>query len=168
MSRGSPLLPPDEELCIVALHKRRSPTSSSQAPTNHPNLAFTIMGDSKSIPPSARVLYGKRIVADFHARLGQSHTTTPVPELSKRPRILPSSSGMQEDLPPVSEMVGIIGGGAAGLYAAMLLKDMEVPYRILEAGDRFGGRMYTYKFLTGRKYDYYVMSKYTILCPSAN
>lgn len=44
--------------------------------------------------------------------------------------------------------VGIVGGGMAGLYSAMLLQkhvpDVEVT--IFEASDRVGGRVYTHKF----------------------
>ncbi|KAH7349392.1 L-amino acid oxidase [Plectosphaerella cucumerina] len=42
--------------------------------------------------------------------------------------------------------VGIVGGGAAGLYAAMLLDSLDIDYDIYEASDRVGGRIYTYKF----------------------
>ena len=42
--------------------------------------------------------------------------------------------------------VGIIGGGAAGLYAAMLLDSLDIDYDIHEASDRIGGRIYTYRF----------------------
>ncbi|EMD32510.1 hypothetical protein CERSUDRAFT_99235 [Gelatoporia subvermispora B] len=46
-----------------------------------------------------------------------------------------------EDLP-----ICIIGAGAAGLYAAMILEDLGIKYDILEASDRVGGRIYTYRF----------------------
>lgn len=42
--------------------------------------------------------------------------------------------------------VGIIGGGVAGLYAAMLLDSLDIDYDIHEASDRVGGRVYTYHF----------------------
>jgi len=42
--------------------------------------------------------------------------------------------------------VGIIGAGAAGLYAAMLLDSLGIDYDIHEASDRVGGRIYTYHF----------------------
>jgi putative NAD(P)-binding protein len=42
--------------------------------------------------------------------------------------------------------VGIIGGGAAGLYAAMLLDSLDIDYDIHEASDRVGGRIFTYYF----------------------
>jgi hypothetical protein len=42
--------------------------------------------------------------------------------------------------------VGIIGAGMAGLYTAMILKDLGISCEILEASDRPGGRIYTHKF----------------------
>lgn len=42
--------------------------------------------------------------------------------------------------------VGIIGAGAAGLYAAMLLDSLGIEYDLIEASDRVGGRIYTYRF----------------------
>lgn len=42
--------------------------------------------------------------------------------------------------------VGIIGAGAAGLYAAVLLDSLGIDYDILEASDRVGGRIFTYRF----------------------
>jgi heterodisulfide reductase subunit A-like polyferredoxin len=53
-------------------------------------------------------------------------------------------------------VVGIIGAGAAGLYAAMMLEDLGIPYEILEAGKRVGGRLYTHHFPNGSEYDYFV------------
>jgi hypothetical protein len=51
----------------------------------------------------------------------------------------------------VRPKIGILGAGAAGLYAAMLLESLkdELPYdiEILEASpDRIGGRLYTHRF----------------------
>ncbi|KDQ10963.1 hypothetical protein BOTBODRAFT_469085 [Botryobasidium botryosum FD-172 SS1] len=42
--------------------------------------------------------------------------------------------------------VGIIGAGAAGLYTAMILDSLDIPYDILEASTRIGGRINTYHF----------------------
>ncbi|KAI8284066.1 hypothetical protein K4K60_002228 [Colletotrichum sp. SAR11_57] len=42
--------------------------------------------------------------------------------------------------------VGIIGAGAAGLYAAILLDSLGIDYDIHEVSDRIGGRIYTYRF----------------------
>lgn len=64
--------------------------------------------------------------------------------------------------------VGIIGAGAAGLYAAMLLDSIGIDYDIHEGSGRIGGRIYTYRFNQSAwdkstpdepdYYDYYVSS----------
>ncbi|KAH6912095.1 hypothetical protein BKA70DRAFT_825599 [Coprinopsis sp. MPI-PUGE-AT-0042] len=51
--------------------------------------------------------------------------------------------------------VGILGGGMAGLYTALILSDLKVPFQILEGTDRVGGRCFTHKFEEGGEYDYY-------------
>jgi hypothetical protein len=52
--------------------------------------------------------------------------------------------------------VGIIGAGAAGLCAAMILQRLERKFEILEASDHVGGRMFTYYFRNPpQEYDYY-------------
>ncbi|TFY70187.1 hypothetical protein EVG20_g2809 [Dentipellis fragilis] len=61
------------------------------------------------------------------------------------PRTGPASFG--------SQPVGIIGAGTAGLYAAMILQDLGVPYQILEANDRIGGRIFTRRFNGSAGYD---------------
>jgi monoamine oxidase len=42
-----------------------------------------------------------------------------------------------------SGTVGIIGGGIAGLYAGYLLQQQGISYRIYEASDRIGGRVFS-------------------------
>jgi NAD(P)-binding Rossmann-like domain len=42
--------------------------------------------------------------------------------------------------------VGIVGAGAAGLYAAVLLQSLGIDFEILEANTRIGGRIYTHRF----------------------
>ncbi|KDQ16657.1 hypothetical protein BOTBODRAFT_237068 [Botryobasidium botryosum FD-172 SS1] len=42
--------------------------------------------------------------------------------------------------------VGIIGAGAAGLYIAMILDDLGISYKILEASTHAGGRVPTHRF----------------------
>ncbi|KAF8810968.1 FAD/NAD(P)-binding domain-containing protein [Phlegmacium glaucopus] len=57
--------------------------------------------------------------------------------------------------------VAIIGAGVAGLRTAKLLQDMGIPYKIFEASDRPGGRIFTYEFASKPptnpkgKHDYY-------------
>ena len=52
--------------------------------------------------------------------------------------------------------IGIVGGGMAGLYSALLLKHLrpDVSVKILEATDRVGGRVYTHRF-SDEKYQYF-------------
>ncbi|KAK2462147.1 hypothetical protein APHAL10511_005845 [Amanita phalloides] len=53
--------------------------------------------------------------------------------------------------------VGILGAGVAGLYAAMILESLKIPYKILEARDVIGGRLFTHRFpnATGVPYNYF-------------
>jgi hypothetical protein len=51
--------------------------------------------------------------------------------------------------------VGIVGAGAAGLYTAMILKDLGIEYEILEANSTIGGRLLTHQFSPAPN-DYYV------------
>lgn len=64
--------------------------------------------------------------------------------------IIGSSSYSDHNKEPSREglplKVGIIGAGAAGLYAAMLLDSLGIDYDIYEGSDRVGGRIYTYFF----------------------
>lgn len=59
-------------------------------------------------------------------------------------------------LPSVPLNVGIVGGGMAGLYSALLLgKHIPgVKVKIFEADQRVGGRVYTHKF-SSEPYQYY-------------
>ena len=54
--------------------------------------------------------------------------------------------------------VGIVGGGMAGLYSAMLLKELEllpnVSVKIFAATERVGGRVYTHRF-SEEEYQYF-------------
>lgn len=59
-----------------------------------------------------------------------------------RPGIYPS--GPRRDAATLN--VGIVGGGMAGLYAALLLQQAGAQYHIFEANNRLGGRVYTYRF----------------------
>ena len=77
---------------------------------------------------------------------GGSITTAPK-DLPKRPHR--SSKHL-----PHNAKVCIVGAGMAGLYAALILDHLGVPYDILEAADRPGGRVLTHYFST-RKHDYY-------------
>ncbi|KIK33682.1 hypothetical protein CY34DRAFT_18222, partial [Suillus luteus UH-Slu-Lm8-n1] len=54
--------------------------------------------------------------------------------------------------------VGILGAGASGLYTALTLQDLGIPYRsIIEAQGKVGGRLFTFKFQdeTGSPYNYF-------------
>ncbi|PPQ76897.1 hypothetical protein CVT24_008782 [Panaeolus cyanescens] len=80
----------------------------------------------------------------------------PIPHIPIRRRGDHHKDG-KVDCPPWYR-VAIIGAGVAGLRAAMLLQSKGIPYDILEASGRAGGRAFTYKFSPGStpgKHDYY-------------
>lgn len=47
---------------------------------------------------------------------------------------------------PPRKYVGIVGGGPAGLYSAMLLQKKGYLVHVFEASNRVGGRIYTHRF----------------------
>jgi len=55
---------------------------------------------------------------------------------------------------PGSFTVGIVGGGMAGLYSALLLRNFGIPVKIFEAENRVGGRVYTHRF-SDKEYQYF-------------
>ena len=57
---------------------------------------------------------------------------------------------------PKQLKVGIIGAGCAGLYSALLLQYLGIPFEILESSERAGGRVLTHYFTDERpSHDYY-------------
>ncbi len=63
----------------------------------------------------------------------------------ERPAVAGSPQAAQSAAGDLS--IGIVGGGAAGLYAAMLLDEMGIDHHVFEAsGERLGGRVLTHYF----------------------
>jgi hypothetical protein len=58
------------------------------------------------------------------------------------------------DPAPIDRKFCIVGAGVAGLFLAMMLSDLHIPYDLLEASDRIGGRIYT-KHFSDIAHDYY-------------
>ncbi|KIK68716.1 hypothetical protein GYMLUDRAFT_92222 [Collybiopsis luxurians FD-317 M1] len=88
--------------------------------------------------------YGRRLVNQFiRERVG--------PPSSSIPRAALTSISLEK------EPVGILGAGSAGLYTALILDDLGIPFQIIEARDRVGGRLYTHTFpnQTGAPYNYF-------------
>lgn len=104
--------------------------------------------------------YGKLIIEEHHAALLKT-----LPNL-KLDRNLPDPFELSDDdhrlLPQLK--IGILGAGVGGLYTALILDSLDIGYEILEASDRAGGRLSTYTFPNGGKYDYYVRSTTHWIC----
>lgn len=78
-----------------------------------------------------------------------------IPRLQKEPWTWPTPPETKAVEEGVSKPVGILGAGVGGLYAAMMLQSLGIPYEILEGSKRTGGRVFTYEF-SKMKHDYYV------------
>ena len=70
------------------------------------------------------------------------------------PRHLPRRQDHKSKALPTGTKVCIVGAGISGLYSALILDHLGVPYDILEAADRPGGRILTHYFST-KEHDYY-------------
>ncbi|KAB5547175.1 L-amino acid oxidase [Coniochaeta sp. 2T2.1] len=103
-----------------------APTFALPAPEpNHPTvIGATICTDGNQAAANPRAAFFRQILYD-----------TCYTNYSKR--------ATPKDVP---FKVGIIGAGAAGLYAAMLFDSLGIDYDIHEASDRVGGRIFTYHF----------------------
>lgn len=109
-------------------------------------------------PPDVYAARSRYVIDDFH---------------KKYEKVLKGMDGhVKAHLPSVPKVttntpVCIIGAGAAGLYTALILDSLEIPYQILEANPTLvGGRMFTYNFDNDpSSYNYYVSNH--ILCRSA-
>jgi hypothetical protein len=99
--------------------------------------------------------YGRCLIEYYHER--QKSKLLPKPYLDCLacgfiPKSSVTLSTPGGDIVPI----GILGGGAGGLYTALILDSLGIQYEILEASGRTGGRLFTYKFPTGGRYDYFV------------
>lgn len=107
---------------------------------------------NKPDPPNAPfVLDGPSLAMPLPALLD---ATKPAPGFENfNPEPPPSfAPGFGTDPPKAPEApsplfhVGIVGGGMAGLYTAMILKSLGLSYEVLEASGRPGGRVWTHRF----------------------
>ena len=99
--------------------------------------------------------FGKLIIHEHHADLLEQ-----LPSL--RGETNPFDITDDELRLSAQEKVGIIGAGVGGLYTALMLDSLGIGCEILEASDRVGGRLSTYKFPNGEKYDYYVRTSISL------
>jgi hypothetical protein len=99
----------------------------------------------------------------FNYKAGR-RTDGSLPEQSSEPfswHELSAHSGRSQPLVQEKARVAIIGAGVAGLRTAMLLERLNIPYKIFEANDGPGGRLFTYHFPSdpvtspAGKHDYY-------------
>lgn len=131
------------------------------------------MFDTLSLPPNyaktptARPdifsLYGKYLI-DRNAKDLKTDTVAIDPRAPVRLPIYSAAATNDTTAENVRPVVGILGAGPGGLYAAMILTTLDIPFEIIEAQDRTGGRLYTHHFdgndpkykdyMTG--HDYYV------------
>ncbi|KAH9926686.1 uncharacterized protein B0H18DRAFT_1005121 [Fomitopsis serialis] len=133
---------------------------ASQRPTRAGHVNYT---DPFSV-------YGRAIIHRYHAEIRAKYQGVPMQLPPAFPDVISMTLNEGGDLgrlgrhgQPVlipcprdtdSAKVGIIGAGVGGLYAAMMLESLEIDYDILEASDRIGGRLYTYKF-SEKEHDYF-------------
>ncbi|TDL14703.1 amine oxidase [Rickenella mellea] len=98
--------------------------------------------------------HGRNLIEDFHSKSeGGLPSSPPIARGLKSLSIPTSSIHKSDEVAPV----GILGAGAGGLYTALILQDLGIPYRIIEARPEVGGRLFTYTFpnTTGAPYNYY-------------
>ncbi|KAG8940728.1 hypothetical protein FRC00_012837, partial [Tulasnella sp. 408] len=116
------------------------------------------------LPRDIYAFYGQRILEEHLVEKLPAEGGRPIPMLTSasvdeakaatakdKIRRIPFAPG-----PVIPERpIAILGAGMGGLYAAMILESLGIPFDILEATGRTGGRLFTYKFYSGDSHDYY-------------
>jgi hypothetical protein len=102
-------------------------------------------------------------VLDAKPSVPPEHRKPSVPPEHRKPQFPPERPQFPPEKPkfppdqlvyPPWYYVAIIGAGVAGLRTAKLLQDKGIPYKIFEASNRPGGRLFTYHF-SSEENDYY-------------
>ena len=98
--------------------------------------------------PNIYAYRGRQLLSQYHARC----TDIPDHKLPELKEVLHNKN------PTPVLPICIIGAGTAGLYTAMILESLGIPYQIVDADtrERVGGRLFTYHFPGGGPYDYCV------------
>ncbi|KAG9050156.1 hypothetical protein FS837_007455 [Tulasnella sp. UAMH 9824] len=99
--------------------------------------------------PDAYGNNGRNIIEEDLAPKLDPRTRIPIP-----PTIPTGFAQPATEAPEIPGTVGILGAGVGGLYAAMILHSLSIPFEILEASDRTGGRVFTYQF-SDQSHDYF-------------
>ncbi|KAG8950324.1 hypothetical protein FRC04_007766 [Tulasnella sp. 424] len=102
--------------------------------------------------PDVYGLHGKNLTEEHLATKVSGPGGTIIP-----PTMPPNFAQSRADDKSVPGTVGILGAGVGGLYAAMMLHSLGIPFEILEASNRTGGRVFTFPF-SEKKHDYYLNS----------
>ena len=99
--------------------------------------------DDPTPPEDASVLYARDLL---QSKIRALHP--PVINLDLDLNIANTIGKKVKQFVPINlqDPVVIIGAGVGGLYAAMILKSLGIPYQVLEASGRTGGRVFTHKF----------------------
>ncbi|KAG8678598.1 hypothetical protein FRC09_019711, partial [Ceratobasidium sp. 395] len=98
--------------------------------------------------------HGRNLIEKYHEKLKKTlGVTIPMSAARLRASAAPTVSKADGDV----GTIGILGAGSGGLYTALILEDLGIPYRIIEAQDHVGGRLFTYKFQNqlGAPYNYF-------------
>ncbi|KZV71074.1 hypothetical protein PENSPDRAFT_684941 [Peniophora sp. CONT] len=139
-SDGKPVRFPNSRRAFA---RASSDSSSSLSPFAHQHEVFSLHGrgiisshlDEQDVPDDS-ILIASALAAELAS---------------------PNSSMSNSTSMNLTDPVGILGAGAGGMYTALMLHDLGIPYKIIEARDRVGGRLFTYKFQndTGAPYNYF-------------
>ncbi|KAG9050159.1 hypothetical protein FS837_007458 [Tulasnella sp. UAMH 9824] len=114
--------------------------------------------DPSQITPPERVvdvhgIYAKHLIQD-HVEEKRRRAGASLPFPSPFPPTLPPIQSIRTKVESEIGTLGILGAGVGGLYAAMILDSLGIPFEILEASGRTGGRVYTHEF-SKKEHDYY-------------
>ena len=105
-----------------------------------------------NIPYDTHAYYGRSLIETKHASQKSNLPTKHVALSQALQGKLPNTTCNSTTDSPI----GILGAGMAGLYTALILDDLGIPYEILEADTtRIGGRIYTHQFDPSREFEYY-------------
>ncbi|VDC00494.1 unnamed protein product [Peniophora sp. CBMAI 1063] len=139
-------------------------------------LSLALQGHGKPLSPPPRIIFARSVTTatsllespsisgDIFALHGHNLIANHLDEQGMPPGDLPAAQSLVLDAfasntsaANLTDPVGILGAGASGLYTALILLDLGIPFKIIEARERVGGRLFTYTFpnSTGAPYNYF-------------